>query len=130
MNPKYKFDSKLLAEILYSPVMLISCSTLWRLMKKGLPHTHNHFEKITLLLVLLKKRERYFSGVQKMDCAPISRDPPEKTSSHWLVINVKNVNWNDWGNGPRGLQSLEKILRSPNLNAGVSKEKKGGSLHA
>ena len=61
---------------------------------------------------------------EEMQEATISHDVLEKFPSRLLVINVKDVLWNDWGNGSRVMATLKKIGKAPNILDKVVKEDK------
>ena len=105
-------------------VMVTRCSTLWQLAKKALPHIHQRFEKILRAIGKPEEEKTILQEYQEMDQANISHSLLEKLPSHLLVINVRDVFWSDWGNGPRVLKTLKKIGRSTNIREEVSKEEK------
>lgn len=92
-------------------VMITRCSTLWRLAKEALPNLHHCFDKILPAIGTPAEEKVILQEYEKMEKATISHSVLEKFPSRLLVINVKDVLWSDWGNGPRVLDTLKKMRR-------------------
>lgn len=103
-------------------VMVTQCSTLWKIAKEILPHTHRHFEKIVKVLKTPEEQNFIQREYEVMEPANISHHILEKSPSQLLVINVRDVFWSDWGNGNRVLETLRKIGRIPRAPMKYSKE--------
>jgi mannose-1-phosphate guanylyltransferase len=105
-------------------VMVTRCSTLWDLAKVALPDIHDRFEKIIAAIGTAGEEKVILQEYEEMQEATISHDVLEKFPSRLLVINVKDVLWNDWGNGSRVMATLKKIGKAPNILDKVVKEDK------
>jgi mannose-1-phosphate guanylyltransferase len=105
-------------------VMVTRCSTLWDLAKEALPNIHHCFEKIIPAIGTEAEEKVIFQEYEEMEKATISHNVLEKFPSRLLVINVKDVLWNDWGNGPRVFETLKKIGKAPNTLEAAGKEEK------
>jgi mannose-1-phosphate guanylyltransferase len=105
-------------------VMVTRCSTLWDLAKEALPDIHGCFEKIIAAIGTAEEEKVILQEYEEMEKATISHDVLEKFPSRLLVINMKDVLWNDWGNGPRVMETLKKIGKAPSISEGMAKEEK------
>ena len=105
-------------------VMVARCSTLWNLAKEALPKIHHRFEKILTAIGTVKEEKVILEEYEAMEKATISHHVLERFPSRLLVINVKDVLWNDWGNGPRVIETLKKIGKLPKFLETVGQEVK------
>lgn len=105
-------------------IMVTRCSTLWNLAKESLPGIHEHFEKIRAAIGTFAEEEMIFQEYEKMERATISHDVLEKYPDRLLVLKVKDVFWNDWGNGMRVLETLNRIGKTANIIVSIAPNQK------
>ncbi len=92
-------------------VIVARCSTLWNLALEALPELRKPFENILNALETPQEQRVIHEEYEKMGRATISHGVFEKYPSRLLVARVNDVLWSDWGNGPRVLDTLNKIGR-------------------
>jgi mannose-1-phosphate guanylyltransferase len=92
-------------------VIVARCSTLWNLALEALPEFRNPFENILNALGTPQEEQVIHQEYETMGPATISHGVFEKYPSRLLVGRVNDVFWSDWGNGPRVLDTLNKIGR-------------------
>lgn len=90
-------------------VMVARCRTLWELTKEALPRIHNRFQKILDAIGTPKAKQVIQQEYDDMDPASISHEVLAKYPSRLAVIKIKDVLWDDWGNGKRVRKTLNKI---------------------
>jgi len=94
-----------------SLVVVCRCSTLWNLMRRALPDIHPRFENILAAIGTPDEESVILNEYGTMLSANLSHDVLERFPSRLLVAHVKNILWNDLGNGKRVTELIRKISK-------------------
>lgn len=102
-------------------IMVVKAGTLWEIGWQLTPELIQRLEEIRFMAERLTpgREERLFQKVfANLTPSDFSTGILEKIAARILVLEMKDVVWNDWGRPERVVESLKKIGKRPHFLAG------------